>query len=85
MDCRDFEFSPSKSDERINRALDVFPEGLLMRLLAFALHLLGGTGKPVASRWVWRRKSARSGDGLCFAAAFAALRTRPRLEAPPGP
>jgi len=48
MVCRQIEFSATKSEERINRALRVFPKGLLMRLLAFVLHLLGAKRKAVA-------------------------------------
>ncbi len=40
MDCRDITFSADKSRDRIDHALLVFP-ALLMRVLAFALHLLG--------------------------------------------
>jgi len=49
MDCRQVEFSPEKSQERIEKALRVFPGKLLMRILAFALHLLGAKRKVVAA------------------------------------
>ncbi|MCP3878977.1 MAG: hypothetical protein GY701_11395, partial [Sulfitobacter sp.] len=36
MDCRQVRFSSEKSQERIHKALQVFPRKLLMRILAFA-------------------------------------------------
>ncbi len=83
MDCRDVEFSPSKSEERINRALDVFPEGLLMRLLAFTLHLLGGSRKAVAALVEMPQESVKTVVRLAMRDGFAALRDRRRSEAPP--
>jgi hypothetical protein len=49
MDCRDITFSADKSRDRIDHALRVFPRKLLMRVLAFALHLLGAGRKDVAA------------------------------------
>lgn len=83
MDCRDVEFSPSKSEERINRALDAFPEGLLMRLLAFTLHLLGGSRKSVAALVEMPQESVKTVVRLAMRDGFAALRDRRRSEAPP--
>jgi len=84
MDCRDVEFSPSKSEERINRALDVFPEGLLMRLMAFTLHLLGGSRKAVAALVEMPQESVKTVVRLAMRDGFAALRDRRRSEeAPP--
>ena len=40
MDCRNIEFSPEKSQVRINKALQVFPHRVLMCILGFTLHLL---------------------------------------------
>ena len=49
MDCRQIEFFPEKSQDRVNNALRVFPRKLLMRILAFTLHLLGASRKEVAA------------------------------------
>jgi hypothetical protein len=49
MDCRDVDFSPTKSEERIDKALHVIPRALLMRLIAFVLHLLGAERNAVAA------------------------------------
>ncbi len=48
MDCRTVEFSPEKSQERINKALQVFPHKVLMSITGFTLHLLGAKRKVVA-------------------------------------
>jgi hypothetical protein len=47
MDCRDVEFSPTKSEERIDKTVRVIPHALLMRLIA--LHLLGAERNRVAA------------------------------------
>ena len=83
MDCRHVEFSPTKSEERINKALHMFPEGLLMRLLAFALHLLGVRRKAVAAFVCMPEESVKTVVRLAMRDGFPALRDRRRSEGPP--
>ena len=82
MDCRDLEFSPIKSEERINRALQVFPRGLLMRLLAFALHLLGLDRKAVAVLVDTPEESVKTAIRLVMRDGFIAFNDRRRSEEP---
>lgn len=76
MDCRSVEFSPEKSEERIQRALQVFPHRLLMRVLAFALHLLGARRKVVAGLVNMPEESVKTAVGLALRDGFPALRDR---------
>lgn len=76
MDCRDLEFSPEKAQERINRALQVFPRRVLMRVLAFALHLLGARRSAVAAMVQLPEESLKTVLRLVFRDGFAALRDR---------
>jgi len=82
MDCHGLELSPAKSEERINRALRVFPKGLLMRLLAFALHLLGVNRKAVAGLVGMPEESVKTAVRLAMRDGFAALRDRRCSEGP---
>jgi len=82
MDCRHVEFAPNQSEERINKALRVFPKGLLMRLLAFALHLLGAKRKIVAALVDMPEESVKTVVRLALRDGFAALRDRRRSEGP---
>lgn len=83
MDCRYLEFSPTKSEERINRALQVFPKGLLMRLLAFALYLLGLDRKAVAVLVGTAEESVKTAIRFVMRDGFPALRDRRRSDVPP--
>ncbi len=84
MDCRDVDFFPTKSEERINRALQVFPSGLLMRLMAFVLHLLGARRKAVAELVGMPEESVKTVVRLALRDGFPALRDRRRrTEAAP--
>ena len=80
MDCRSVEFSPEKSEQRIQRALQVFPRRVLMRVLAFALHLLGVRRKTVAALVEMPEESVKTAVGLALRGGFPALRDR-RLSA----
>lgn len=83
MDCRHVEFSSVKSAERINRALRVFPRGLLMRVLAFSLHLLGASRKAVAALVDMPDESVKTAVGLAMRDGFPALRDRRRSQGGP--
>lgn len=83
MDCRHIEFSPTKSEERINRVLHVFPKGLLMRLLAFTIHLLGVRRQVVATLVGMPEESVKTVVRLAMRDGFPALRDRRRSEVLP--
>jgi DNA-binding transcriptional ArsR family regulator len=82
MDCRHIDFSPTKSQERIEKALVVFPQALLMRLLAFALHLLGVERKAVAGLVGMPDESVKTVVRLAMDDGFQALRDRRRSDGP---
>lgn len=82
MDCRNVEMCPTKSRERISRALRVFPEALLMRVLAFALHLLGAKRAAIGALVGMPEESVKTATRLALRDGFSALRDRRRSEAP---
>jgi hypothetical protein len=82
MDCRQVAFSAEKSQERIHTALQVFPRKLLMRILAFALHLLGASRKEVAALVEMPEESVKTLLRVALHDGFPALRDR-RFSAPP--
>ena len=82
MDCRQVTFSPEKSQERTDKALQMFPRKLLMRILAFALHLLGASRKEVAALVEMPEESVKTLLRVVLRDGFPALRDR-RLSAPP--
>lgn len=82
MDCREITFSPEKSQERINRALQVFPRKVLMCLLAFTLHLLGARRQQVAALVEMPEESVKTLLRRVLRDGFSALRDR-RLSATP--
>jgi hypothetical protein len=83
MDCRQIEFSPEKSQERIQKALQLFPLKLLMRILAFTLHLLGAKRKDVAALVEMPEESVKTLLRLVLRDGFSALRDRRLSAAPP--
>lgn len=83
MDCRDIEFSPQKSADRISRALRVIPKGMLMRLLAFTIHLLGVRRQIVASLVGMPEESVKTVVRFVMRDGFPALRDRRHSERPP--
>jgi len=91
MDCRQVTFSAEKSQERIHKALQVFPRRLLMRIMAFALHLLGAKRKEVAALVEMPEESVKTLLRLVLGDGFPALRDRrlsaalPVANVPPSP
>ena len=83
MDCHQFEFSPAKSQERIDKALQIFPRKLLMRLLAFAFHLLGMRRKDIATLVEMPEESVKTLLRLVLRDGFFALRDRRMSATPP--
>ena len=76
MDCRQVEFSPEKSQESIHKALQIFPHKLLMRVLAFALHLLGVRRKEVAELVEMPEESVKTLLRVVLSDGFPALHDR---------
>jgi hypothetical protein len=83
MDCRQVTFSPEKSQERTHKALQMFPRKLLMRVLAFALHLLGASRKEVAALVEMPEESVKTLLRVVLRDGFSALRDRRLSAAPP--
>ncbi len=83
MDCRQVTFSPEKSQERIHQALQVFPRLLLMRILAFALHLLGARRKEVAALVGLPQESVKTLLRVILRDGFPAVRDRRLSSSPP--
>lgn len=84
MDCRQIVFSAEKSAERIHSALQVFPHKLLMRILAFALYLLGVARKDAAELVGMPENSVKTLLRQVAQDGFFAIRDR-RLSATPAP
>ncbi len=83
MDCRQVTFSPEKSQQRIHQALRMFPRNLLMRILAFAFHLLGASRKEVAALVEMPEESVKTLLRVVLRDGFSALRDRRLSTAPP--
>lgn len=83
MDCRNIDFSPTKSEERIKSALNVFPKPSLMRLLAFALHLLGAKRKVIAALLEMPDESVKTVVRVVLRDGFPAIGDRRRSKKPP--
>jgi len=83
MDCQNIEFSAVKSEERINKALQLFPRGLLMAILGFALHLLGVKRKSVAELVSMPEESLKTLLSRVSRDGFPALRDRRQSETTP--
>jgi hypothetical protein len=82
MDCRNLEFSPTKSEQRIEKVLGVIPHALLMHLIAFVLHLLGAERNRVAALVGMPPESVKTVVRLVMNDGFEALRDRRRSAAP---
>lgn len=82
MDCRQVEFSPERSQTRIDKVLQVFPRKRLMFILAFSLYLLGAKRKVVAALAGMPEESVKTALRRVFLGGFPALRDRRGAEAP---
>ncbi|MDP6523754.1 MAG: hypothetical protein QGH15_05985, partial [Kiritimatiellia bacterium] len=76
MDCRGIEFSPEKSQERITSALRVFHPGVLNKILAFSIYLLGAKRRSVAEMVGMPDESVKTAVRVTLRDGFAALRDR---------
>ena len=82
MDYRHVEFSSAKSQQRIDRALRVFPRDLLMRLFAFTLHLLGAPRLGIAALLNMPPEAVKTIVRVTMRDGFEALRDRRRTGTP---
>jgi len=82
MGCRECEFSPDKSRQRIENALRVFPRDVLMRLLVFALHVLGAPRQSIAALLDMPPESVKTVVRVAMRDGFDALRDRRRGSLP---
>jgi transposase len=76
MDCRGIEFSPEKSQERIESALKVFRPEVLNKILAFSVYLLGAKRRSVADMVGMPEESVKTTVRVSLRDGFAALRDR---------
>ena len=76
MDCRRIEFSPEKSQERITRALKVFPAEVLNKMLAFSIYLLGAKRQSVAKLVGMPDESVKTTIRVALCDGFGSLRDR---------
>lgn len=85
MDCRDIEFSPQKSAQRIGRFQHTFGRKLLNRIVALALYLLGARRNQVASLVNMSEDSLKTMLRMVQQEGFDALRDRRRTASTPAP
>ena len=76
MDCREIEFSPEKSQERITSALRVFNPGVLNKILAFSIYLLGAKRRSAANVVGMPDESVKTAVRVALRDGFSALRDR---------
>lgn len=76
MDCRRIEFSPEKSQARITRALRVFPAGVLNKMLAFSVYLLGAKLQSAAKLVGMPDESVKTMIRVVLCDGLGALRDR---------
>ncbi len=76
MDCREIEFSPEKSQERITSALKVFRPEVLNKILSFSIYLLGAKRQSVADIVGLPEESIKTTVRVTLRDGFAALRDR---------
>lgn len=60
ISCRELNFDESLSKNRMNRALNIFSEAVIKRVLCFALYLLGATRNSIAKQLVMPTESAKT-------------------------
>ena len=82
MDYRTIEFSTEKAKERIARALKIFPQGVLNRLLAFSLYVLGAKRRIVAEVVEIPEESVKTAVRVLMSDGFPAIQDRRRSNTP---
>ncbi len=82
MDCRDIEFSSKKSNERINKAMRVFDPKVMVRILAFALHIFGAKRKIIAELVNMPEESVKTTIRIIVRDGFQAFLDRRKTDPP---
>ncbi len=85
IDCQGLPFSPVRAQQRIEKALLVFPKALLFRLLAFSLYLLGVPLKELSVLLGIPEESIRTYARVACRDGVPALVDRRRADAPAPP
>ena len=85
MDCRNIEFSPQKSAQRIGRFQHTFGRKLLKCIRALAVYLLGAKRNQVASLVNMTEDSLKTTLRIVQQEGFDALRDRRRTASTPAP
>lgn len=76
MNCQGIDFSPEKSQERITRALKVFPVEVLNKMLAFSVYLLGAKRQSAAELVGMPDESVKTTVRVTLRDGIGALRDR---------
>lgn len=85
MDCREIEFQPLKSCERIKRAERLFDPKVLQRIQTFALYLFGVKRRVVAELVGMPEESVKTNIRVLFRDGFQAFLDRRQSETHPVP
>jgi hypothetical protein len=83
MDCRDIEFSPEKSQKRIEKASTIFDPAVLNRIQALGLHLQGASRKEIALLVNRPEESVKTSIRVLLRDGLSALRDRRFSEVQP--
>lgn len=82
MDCRNIEFSPARAQQRIEKALVLWPKPLLHKLIAFVLYLLGAQLKQISSLLDISEESIRTYARVVSRSGVDALQDRRHTHPP---
>lgn len=85
IDCHGLPFSSLRAQQRIEKALLVFPKALLFKLLAFSLYLLGAPLKELSVLLGIHEESIRTYARVACRDGVQALVDRRRADAPAPP
>jgi len=85
MDCREIDFLPQKSEERIRRAMRVFDPKVLCRILVFVLYLFGAKRRIIAALVGIPEESVKTTIRVVLRDGFQAFMDRRRSDVPSAP
>jgi len=80
MDCHEIQFSAKNSNNRIRNAMGVFEPGVLFRVLAFALHMMGAKRKTIAELVNMPEESIKTTIRVIMRDGFQAFFDRRKTE-----
>ena len=60
ISCQELKFDTTLSKERLDRALNIFSEAVIKKILCFALFLLGATRTSIAKQLEMKTESAKT-------------------------